>query len=172
MLKGNALRHQMVLPEQQALYDYWRGKCRSGRLPTRDDIDPSDIHTLLPMISLIEVKRGINTRFQCRLAGTGFWDLFEEEIQGQYIDEMPFSCDRTSYWHRVLGQVAQNRRPTAGVTKPGTPLGSHLAQFWIRLPLSTNGKDVDLILGYDHLVKMPNTAAITEPAQETMRITA
>jgi len=170
MLAGNALRHQMVLPEQQAIYDYWRSKCRSGRLPSREDIDPSDIRAHLPMVSLIEVNNsGANPRFQCRLAGTWFWELFEEEIQGRYIDEMPFVTDRKAYWHRVLGQVAEKGRPTAGVTKPGTPIGSHLAQFWIRLPLSSNGKDVDLIMGYDHLIKMSEipVAAPAEPIRAT-----
>ncbi|NNE57581.1 MAG: PAS domain-containing protein [Hellea sp.] len=162
----------MILPEQQALYDYWRGKCQAGKLPTRQDIDPSDICAHLPMVSLIEVKKTTHkTRFQCRLAGTGFWDLYEEEIQGRYIDELPLVSDRRTYWHRVLSQVANNRRPTAGVTKPGTKLGSHLAQFWIRLPLSTNGRDVDLILGYDHLAKMPNTEAAKKQLVP-MRVTA
>ncbi len=171
MLTGNALRHQMVLPEQQAIYDYWRSKCRQGRLPARQDIDPADIRAHLPTISLIEVKpNATRPRFQCRLAGTGFWDLFEQEIQGRYIDELPYSGDRSAYWHRVLNQVTSNRRPTAGVTKPGTPLGAHLAQFWIRLPLSTNGKDVNLILGYDHLVKMSEVEV--QKTSEPMRVTA
>jgi len=163
MLSGNALRHQMVLPEQQAIYDYWRSKCQAGRFPTREDIDPSDICDHLPMITLFEVcKSGATTRFQCRLAGTGFWDLFEQEIQGLYVDELPYVTDRHAYWDRILNQVATGRRPTAGATRTGTPLGSHLAQFWIRLPLSTNGHDVDLILGYDHLVKMKD---VPMPAQ-------
>ena len=172
MLQGNALRHQMVLPEQQAVYDYWRSKCRAGHLPSRQDIDPMEIREHLPMISLIEVQKSTpHQRFQCRLAGTGFWDLFEDEIQGRYVDELPFSGDRHQYWNRVLTQVAHNRRPTAGVTRPGTPLGSHLAQFWIRLPLSRNGKDVHLILGYDHLVKMSDVA-VPETTAQPMKITA
>ncbi len=170
MLQGNALRHQMVLPEQQEIYDYWRSKCRGGQLPGRYDIDPSDIRAHLPMVSLIEVQKiGPSPRFQCRLAGTGFWDLYEEEIQGRYIDELPMINDRLNYWQRVLSQVAGNRRPTAGVTKTGTPFGAHLAQFWIRLPLSGNGKDVDLILGYDHLVKM---SEVQRPQAEPVRATA
>ncbi len=154
MLKGQALRHQMVLPEQKAIYDYWRSKCGEGRIPSRRDIDPAHLKNHLPMISLTEVKTGgPKDRFQCRLAGTGFWDLYNDEIQGRYIDELPLG-DRCQYWERILGQVASNRRPSAGVTRPGTPYGSHLAQFWIRLPLSENGRDVNLILGYDHLIKV------------------
>lgn len=172
MLAGNALRHQMVLPEQQVIYDYWRSKCRNGRLPAREDLDPGEFRAHLPMVSLIEVNnQSDRQRFQCRLAGTGFWDLFDQEIQGRFIDELPMVADRKTYWDRILGQVAKNGRPTAGVTKTGTPLGSHLAQFWIRLPLSGNGKDVDLILGYDHLVKMSEIPA-QQSAPEPVKISA
>lgn len=168
MLVGNALRHQMVLPEQQTIYDYWRSKCEDGKIPSRSDINPIQFHKYLPTVSLIEVcKEGPKDRFQWRLAGTGFWDLYEDEVQGRYIDELPLG-DRIEYWERVLGQVANKGRPAAGVTRPGTPYGSHLAQFWIRLPLSENGTDVNMILGYDKLIKMSDASKLTrEPALAT-----
>lgn len=153
MLAGTALRHQMVLPEQQFVYDYWRSKCREGRLPCRADIDPADIVEHLPMISLIETcDTHSETRYKYRLAGTGFWNMFDAEISGQYIDELPIG-NRRAYWHRVLNRVVNLGRPSAGVTKPGTPMRGHLAQFWIRLPLSEDGVNVTSILGFDHLVK-------------------
>ena len=168
MLSGNALRHQMILPEQQRFYDYWRSKCRGGAFPSRHDILPEDIVGQLTMTSLLDVENNNPEhkrlrRFKYRLAGTGFWNLYQDEIQGQYVDELPLG-DRCAYWDRILGQVVDKRRPFAGVTRPGTPTGSHLAQFWIRLPLSDNGKDIDLILGYDHLVKLSDVPDI-QPAQ-------
>ena len=160
MLQGNALRHQMVLPQQTAIYDYWRSRCKNGGFPSRFDIEPEHITAHLPTVSLVDVTtakgpRGQITanRFRYRLAGTGFWKLFEDEIQGRYVDELPIG-DRREYWHRILNNIVEKRRPMAGVTKPGTPLGSHLAQFWIRMPLSTDGTNIDTILGYDHLVKL------------------
>ncbi len=153
MLAGTALRHQMILPQQQYVYDYWRSKCKAGRLPRRADIEPSDICEYLPMITVVEAcPLSEQTRFKYRLAGTGFWELFEDEISGQYIDELPIG-NRCEYWHRVLQRVMEFRRPSAGVTKPGTPMRGHLAQFWIRLPLSDDGETVTSILGFDHLVK-------------------
>lgn len=167
MLSGTALRHQMVLPEQQTLYDYWRSKCRKGKLPSRYDINPSEIHEQLPMISLVETcSLSAQRRFKYRLAGTGFWDLFEEEITGRYVDELPIGC-RSDYWHRVLNRVVDCARPSAGVTRPGTPLRSHLAQFWIRLPLADDGKNVSMVLGFDHMVspsKVPHLTEVQERA--------
>jgi len=107
-------------------------------------------------MSVLEVSSGpiaAGRRYRYRLAGTGFWNLFEDEIQGRHIDELPIG-DRRDYWHRILGSIIDKRRPMAGVTRPGTPLGAHLAQFWIRMPLSTDGTNIDMILGYDHLVKL------------------
>lgn len=154
MLKGNAMRHQMVLPQQQEFYDYWRSKCIGDRLPSRADIEPSDIVSQLPMVSLTELEEpqivGAEQRFFYRLAGTGFWRFYGSEIQGRYVDELPIGC-RADYWQRVLQMVIDQRRPFHGVTKPQTPIGSHMVQFWVRLPLSEDGVTVDTILGYDHI---------------------
>lgn len=165
MLSANALRHQIILPEQQYFYDYWRSKCKGGAFPSRHDILPEDITGQLSMTSLIDIEHENGMRqFRYRLAGTGFWNLYEDEIQGQLISDLPIG-DKRGYWNRVLGQVVNNRRPYVGVTKPGTPNGSHMAQFWLRMPLSENGRDINLILGYDHLVKLSDSRA-AEPVQQ------
>ena len=152
MIKGNALRHQMVLPQQQSVYDYWRSKCRAGHFPSRNDILPEDIHQHLPTTTITEVNNK-SGRYKIRLAGTGFWNLFDDEITGRHIDELPIGC-RSAYWKTVLDKVVNNKRPYVGVTRPGTPNGSHLAQFWIRLPLADQEHNVTMILGYDHFVKL------------------
>lgn len=163
MLQGNALRHQMVLPEQQSIYDYWRSRCKNGRLPSREDIWPEDIAAHLPTISILEIEHTQQTpRFRVRLAGTGFWNLYDREIQGEYIDQLPLG-DRSDYWQRVLSRVVSQRRPTAGVTRPGTPIGGHLAQYWIRMPLSSDGQTVDAILGYDYLKKRSEAPEVVSP---------
>ena len=156
MLFGNALRHQIILPQQQSFYDYWRSKCKSGRLPSRHDILPEDIPSQLPMTSLVErdtTEGKSQTRYRFRLAGTGFWNLYNSEIQGKYLDYLPIGC-RADYWKKVFDQVISTSRPYVGVTRPNTPNGTHLAQFWVRLPLSDNGVDINMILGFDHLVKL------------------
>ena len=162
MLNGNAIRHQMILPEQQAIYDYWRSRCREGHFPSRFDIEPEHITAHLPMVTLTEhCLDGPTPRFRFRLAGTGFWSLYEDEIQGRFVDELPIG-DRKAYWQRVLSDIIVKRRPRAGVTRTGTPSGSHLAQFWIRLPLSSDGRTIDTILGYDHLVKLSSLSNVDE----------
>jgi hypothetical protein len=144
----------MVLPQQQQFYDYWRRKCVGGALPRRIDIDPAEISSQLSMVTLTkrieDPNRDGGRRYQFRLAGTGFWRFYGDEIQGRYVDELPIGC-RADYWHRVLDMVIDQKRPFHGVTKPNTPVGSHMAQFWVRLPLSDDGVTVDTVLGYDHI---------------------
>jgi hypothetical protein len=171
MLSGNALRHQIILPQQQEFYDYWRSKCREGHFPSRTDILPEEIRAHLPMTTIMERVEGVagadgksENRYRHRLAGTGYWSLYEREIQGLHVDELPIGC-RVDYWQNVLDKVIDTRKPYVGVTRPNTPNGSHMAQFWVRLPLSDNGTDINMILGFDHLVKMSDVPAI-QPIRE------
>jgi len=167
MLSGNALRHQIILPQQQKFYDYWRSKCRAGAFPSRHDILPEDIPAQLPMTTImerVEAEGEDDRRYRHRLAGTGFWNLYEGEIQGSHVDELPIGC-RVDYWHKILDRVIDTRKPYVGVTRPNTPNGSHMAQFWVRLPLSDNGTDINMILGYDHLIKMSDVAELA-PARQ------
>lgn len=165
MLFENALRHQIILPQQQSFYDYWRSKCKPGRLPSRHDIMPEDIPAQLPMTSLVERDvTGEEARYRYRLAGTGFWNLYNREIQGQYLDELPIGC-RADYWTNVFDKVITNAKPYVGVTRPNTPNGTHLAQFWVRLPLSDNGTDINMVLGFDHLAKL-STVPDIQAAEE------
>lgn len=166
MLSGNALRHQIVLPEQQKFYDYWRTKCRDNMIPSRHDILPEEISTQLPMTTLTELcPQDEGHRYKFRLAGTGFWNLYEAEIQGKYLDDLPIGC-RVQYWTRILDQIIETKRPFVGVTKPNTPNGAHMVQFWVRLPLSDNGRDINMILGYDHLMKLSDVKSVAPIPQK------
>lgn len=170
MLQSMAVRNQLILPQQQAIFDYWLSLCVDGRIPCRNDIDPSRIIAHLPMLSITYAdKQSDGMRFQCRLMGTGFWDLYEEEVQGRYIDELPIG-DRKNYWQRILSAVVERKTAMAGVTRPGTPFGAYKAQFWVRMPLSSEpGGEVDLVLGFDHMMNMSEAMRLT---QENHRVHA
>lgn len=158
MIAGNALRHQMILPEQQAVYDYWRSKCRGGRLPAHGDIDPADLVEFLPTISLMQLcLKSTPARFQFRLAGTGLYDIYGREITGSYLESLP-PGSRRDYWQRILNRVTDRARPSAGAVRSNISGKTHMAQFWVRLPLAPNGRDVTMILGFDKFVKLSDVA--------------
>jgi len=154
MLQVSAERHQIILPEQRELYDYWRSKCADGKIPTREDINPVDIAQFLPTLSLVQpVGEGDARRYQYRLAGTKFWDVYRREITGDYIDNLP-EGSRRDYWARVLSRVIERAHPSAGVQRMAMSGRTHMAQFWVRLPLASDGVNVDMILGFDKFVKL------------------
>lgn len=158
MLQASAARHQIVLPEQRELYDYWRSKCVEGKIPTREDINPVDIAQFLPTLSLVQpIGEGDDRRYQYRLAGTKFWDVYHREITGDFIDNLP-EGSRRDYWARVLGRVIERGRPSAGVQRMAVSGRTHMAQFWVRLPLASDGVNVDMILGFDKFVKLSETS--------------
>lgn len=131
---------------QEALYAYWAGLRRDGRLPSRADIRPSDIKSFLPMLSLTEVA-GEN-RFRIRLAGTGLFGVYGTEITGRTLPEI-YAGAAAEYWRRELVAIVGDQQPAIGVHSLGWRGAPHLSVLWMRLPLSANGADVDMILGYD-----------------------
>ena len=64
---------------------YWRGKIKSGRLPSRADIDPVEIPSLLRHIILWEVEHS-PLRFRGRLVGSHIVAMSGRDSTGRYID--------------------------------------------------------------------------------------
>ena len=134
----------------EELYAYWAGLRRSGRLPGRDDIRPDDFKRLLPTISLIDVRRD-PLEFRLRLAGTGLYGVYGREITGRTLAEV-YNANAADYWRRELTKVVEERRPSVGVHSLAWRGAGHISILWLRLPLASNGADVDMILGYDAIV--------------------
>jgi hypothetical protein len=49
-------RAQLVVPEQQQLFDYWLACCDGALYPRRQSISPVRMPLLLPYVSLIDVE--------------------------------------------------------------------------------------------------------------------
>jgi hypothetical protein len=154
-----AFRAQLIVPEQRQLYDYWVSRARGRRMPSREDISPADFGRLLPNVSLIDVD-AVHGRFRVRLAGTRLRDIYDREVTGKYLDELDWG-DKTDYWISAYRRVVDNSRPAQGIVRGPRKGKDHLVQFWLRLPLSFDGKSVSMILCYDsfvptvHLETMP-----------------
>ena len=134
----------------EELYAYWASLRKGSRLPGRGDIGPQDFKRLLPTVSLIDVHRD-PLDFRLRLAGTGLYSVYGREITGRTLHEV-YNSKAADYWRDELTKVVQERRPTVGVHSLSWRGASHLSILWQRLPLATNGRDVDMILGYDAVV--------------------
>ena len=134
----------------EELFAYWASRREGSLLPARGSIHPAHFKRHLPTISLIDVVREPRD-YRLRLAGTGLYSVYGREITGQRLEEVYNSASAT-YWRTELDKVVDQRRPGVGVHNFAWRGDGHLSILWLRLPLATNGRDVDMILGYDALL--------------------
>ena len=141
----------------QELFNYWAALRRPGVLPSRTDLDPGGIKRHLPTVSLTQVM-GAPRDYRLRLAGTGLYGVYGGEITGKRLGDI-YSVAAADYWRRELDLVVEERRPRVGHHSMAWRGAAHMTLLWLRLPLSSNGRDVDVILGYD---------AVLAPMAETL----
>jgi len=137
----------------EELFAYWASRRRRrGHLPARRHIHPADMKRHLPAINLIDVIRDAEGRveYRVRLAGTGLYGVYGHEITGKTLEQAYGSS--APYWRAELDKVVAGRKPGAGVHSLSWRGLGHLSVVWLRLPLASNGREVDMILGYDGLV--------------------
>jgi hypothetical protein len=147
-----------ALRAHEELFAYWAQLKRSGGLPGRGDLDPARIKRLLPTVSLTQVV-GQPRDYRLRLAGTGLYGVYGGEITGKRLTDV-YNSAAADYWRSELDQVVEERRPRAGHHSMAWRGAAHMTLLWLRLPLASNGRDVDVILGYD-AVLAPRTEMLS-----------
>jgi hypothetical protein len=141
----------------EELFGYWASLRRGAKLPGRRDIDPGGFKRLLPTVSLIDIVRD-PVDFRLRLAGTDLYGVYGREITGRTLAEV-YNTAAADYWRVELGKVVAEGRPAVGVHNLAWRGASHLSILWLRLPLASNGRDVDMILGYDAVVGLSQVSS-------------
>ncbi|HZZ69100.1 MAG TPA: PAS domain-containing protein [Phenylobacterium sp.] len=141
----------------EELFAYWASLRDGPLLPGRRRLDPAAIKRLLPTISLIDVRPpprdAAAPEFRMRLAGTGLYGVYGREITGKRLSDI-YNTAAADYWRVELGRVVSERRPAVGVHSLAWRGASHLSILWLRLPLASDGEQVDMILGFDAVVGM------------------
>lgn len=133
-------------PKIRALYDYWAGRRGDRAMPTRADLDPIDIPTLLPNVFLIDVKRAEPQHLVYRVFGTALVELFgfdftlQEVGKGTLPEHMPELRQR-------YGGVIREGRPFYHRTRLRDRLNDFTDVDRIILPLSPDGARVDQMIG-------------------------
>ncbi|KRA59613.1 histidine kinase [Caulobacter sp. Root655] len=137
----------------QEMFAYWASLRRGASLPARVDLHPTSIKRMLPTVSLIDVKRDLDgaVDYRLRLAGTGLYSVYGREITGKALNDV-YNSAAVEYWREQLDKVVNERRPGVGVHSLAWKGSPHMSILWLRLPLASNGRDVDMILGYDAVV--------------------
>jgi hypothetical protein len=125
------------------MLDYWRSKCREGRLPGRRDIDPLEFPWALGLVCLLDVERE-PLRFRYRLDGTTIAERHGEDFTGRTTDEV-----RPDFYaamlRRHMSEVVDGKLPTC--YRISIRYGAN-ARTYVRLalPLARDGVNVDMVL--------------------------
>jgi hypothetical protein len=139
-----------VMRAHQELFAYWSGLRRGGRLPGRLDVDPAGFKRLLPSVCLIDVQSDPRD-YKVRLAGTGLYGVFGGEITGQRLSEI-YTPTAAEYWRVELDKIVETGRPGVGYHNLAWRGAAQMTILWLRLPLAANGRNVNMLLGYDTVV--------------------
>jgi hypothetical protein len=126
------------------LYDYWQRKRGERFAPARADIDPLELKFILSQVLIFDVLDGGND-FRTRVAGTGTYALHNADITGDLLSALKpkeFSDAILAHYRSIIA----HRGPT--YSRTGYWEGSRETEAYhaLRLPLSSNGQDIDMIL--------------------------
>jgi hypothetical protein len=134
----------------EEMFAYWASRRQGGQLPGRSAIHPQHFKRHLPTVSLIDVVAEPRD-YRLRLAGTGLYSVYGREITGRTLEDV-YAAPASAYWRTELDKIVESRRPGVGVHNLAWRGAAHLSILWLRMPLASNGQDVDMILGYDVVV--------------------
>lgn len=131
--------------ELKALEACWRSKMRGDVLPARRDIDPWEMRSFLRQVFLVTVTQN-PLRFWFRLVGTRIAEDYGEDITGRYLDEIDLDDVRRDI-EEGYEIAAREGRPVYSRCDYRKHDRRHLAYERLLLPLSSDGKRVDMLLG-------------------------
>jgi hypothetical protein len=125
---------------------YWIEKRGNRLMPSRRDIDPTEIpRKILPNLQIIDVVDG-GARFRYRLIGTATVEAYGEDFTGRHPDEM-FPNDLRDFIHDIYRQVCIWKAPLFLSNRYVTAKGFELGSKRIYMPLSDDNAEAHHIFG-------------------------
>lgn len=131
-------------PDIRVMVDYWRRKRGTRRMPSRADIDPSELKPFLPRISLVDVVPD-ERRFVYRLVGTEEVALRGYDPTGRSVGEGFFGPNRELAL-KHYGYVVEHQAPFCYRGDFDVQDGVVENEDVIFLPLSEDDRHVNMIL--------------------------
>ncbi len=126
---------------QTKVFEAWRRRLRGRNFITCEDIDISAINRELAYVSVLSCEDG---RFRFRLAGTGLQQVFGGEARGKTADEIE-ACRGGAMWAELATRAMLRSVPVSGMTR----MSDGSVHYWLRLPMSSDGVEADLVLCHD-----------------------
>ena len=130
-------------PDVREMLEYWQRK-RAGRtMPSRSDIDPSELRHFLPHITLVDVVPD-ERRFVYRLVGTAEVELRGYDPTGKAVGDAYFATSADEALKHY--EVAKGSRAPHYVADPFQAVDRFIGEEDLFLPLSNDGETVNIIM--------------------------
>lgn len=169
MTSDSNFRAQLVICEQRQLYDYWRSCANARNMPSRGDLDPTSMRAYLPHICLIDIFDSLPNAV-VRLAGTRIREVYGFELTGKCLGDLEWG-ERADYWQAVYRRIVDKATPLHGAIRGPIIKREHITLYWLRLPLSDDGEQVNKILCHDVAVpSYPEIQAEQYPIQTSRTV--
>lgn len=129
---------------------YWQERRGDRAAPSRADLDPTDIPSLLPHLMLVEVGSG-KEQLRYRLVGTEVERNFGISMTGRFIDEV-MRGRYLEFIRSLYRQVIDHCIPIYSENTFSDPDSRAFLQGWplrtarVMLPLASAGTAVDMIM--------------------------
>jgi hypothetical protein len=127
------------------LVDYWESKRRSRRMPSRADIDPTELGSLVYHVMLYDVVEP-GRLYRIRLVGQAIVDFVGRNNTGKFAADT-MAAEAASRMIEILSSVVTNRAPRFRVGRAYWHRDKSFRRFEACfLPLSANDHTVNKIL--------------------------
>lgn len=132
-------------PLQWQALAYWRSKLAGRRMPSRKDIEPTEVPHLLANMVLVDVSHD-PLDFKYRLIGTAIVDRIAFDYTGKRFAELEHQQPGSKVWETAV-RVCSDQAPLISNIPYVGP------DQWVRgyrdlyLPLSDDGRQVNMIMG-------------------------
>lgn len=134
-------------PATEQLLAYWNSKCDEQNIPSRTDIRPSEIVSLLPNIIICDVLHN-GDDYRVRIFGTALVDLVGEERTGKLISEFGTDCNPPTHaaavrrrWMDSMQAAYRTRRPALVTGRMSSSRRSYIVWHGISCPLADKTQD-------------------------------
>lgn len=143
-----ALDFESATPRLRLAYEYWAAKRGDRLMPSRADLDPSEITSLLPYLVLADVLRdakpGWPLDFRYRLIGTVTDSMMNGRYTWKCMSELPHQQPDSRLW-QSLENVTTTRRPQFNRVPYVGPHKDFISVIDLVMPLSDDGETVNML---------------------------
>jgi hypothetical protein len=129
----------------EAAYHYWRRKAAARAMPSRADIEPTEIPKLLPDVMLVDVLP--DGRYRYRLIGTENARAHGMNATGRYLDEVLPGAEYKAHVLALYDECVTRRHPLYSeclfLSQHGMAAERHTKVLF--MPLSEDGESVNIV---------------------------